>query len=86
MGTGDKNTIKAVYPNVKKYIHVWKLDEEGLVIPRKGGWTWGDWGDNKDLVLLYNLWYSLALEGFHLMADLFGEKKIPDGLVRLMRG
>ena len=39
MGTGDKNTIKAVYPNVKKYIHVWKLDEEGLVIPRKGGWT-----------------------------------------------
>ena len=43
MGTGDKNTIKAVYPNVKKYIHVWKLDEEGLVIPRKGGWTWGDW-------------------------------------------
>ena len=75
MGTGDKNTIKAVYPNVKKYIHVWKLDEEGLVIPRKGGWTWGDWGDNKDLVLLYNLWYSLALEGFHLMADLFGEKE-----------
>lgn len=75
MGTGDKNTIKAVYPNVKKYIHVWKLDEEGLVVPRKGGWTWGDWGDNKDLVLLYNLWYSLALEGFHLMADLLGEKE-----------
>ena len=75
MGTGDTNTIKAVYPNVKKYIHVWKLDEEGLVIPRKGGWTWGDWGDNKDLVLLYNLWYSLALEGFHLMADLLGEKE-----------
>lgn len=24
MGTGDKNTIKAVYPNVKKYIHVWE--------------------------------------------------------------
>lgn len=75
MGTGDTNTIKAVYPNVKKYIHVWKLDEEGLVVPRKGGWTWGDWGDNKDLVLLYNLWYSLALEGFHLMADLLGEKE-----------
>ena len=60
---------------MKKYIHVWKLDKEGLVVPRKGGWTWGDWGDNKDLVLLYNLWYSLALEGFHLMADLLGEKE-----------
>ena len=34
------------------------------MIPRKGGWTWGDWGDNKDLILLYNAWYSLALKGF----------------------
>lgn len=30
MGTGDKSTIKTVYPNVKKYIHVWKLDKEDL--------------------------------------------------------
>ena len=75
MGTSDKNTIQAVYPNVKKYIHVWQTDEEGLVIPREGGWTWGDWGENKDLVLLYNLWYSLALDGFHRMADLLGEEE-----------
>lgn len=69
-GTGDKRTIAEVYPKVKKYLHVWKLDKEGLVIPRKGGWTWGDWGDNKDLALLYNLWYSLALKGFGEMAQL----------------
>ena len=75
LGTGDKQTIEDVYPNVRKYIHVWKIDENGLVIPRKGGWTWGDWGDNKDLILLYNAWYSLALKGFEKMALLVGEKK-----------
>ena len=72
MGTGDKATIEAVYSNVKKYLHVWRLDKEGLVIPRTGGWTWGDWGENKDLTLLYNLWYSLALKGFSEMAGLLG--------------
>lgn len=75
VGTGDKQTIEDVYPNVRKYIHVWKTDENGLVILRKGGWTWGDWGDNKDLILLYNAWYSLALKGFEKMALLVGEKK-----------
>lgn len=75
VGTGDKQTIEDVYPNVRKYIHVWKTDENGLVIPRKGGWTWGDWGDNKDLILLYNAWYSLALKGFEKMALLMGEKQ-----------
>lgn len=74
MGTGDKETIEQVYPCVKKYINVWKLDDTGLVIPRKGGWTWGDWGDNKDLTLLYNLWYSIALKGFEKMALLVDEK------------
>lgn len=73
LGTGDKETIEAVYPRVKSYLDVWKLDSEGLVIPRQGGWTWGDWGENKDFTLLYNLWYSLALKGFEQMALLVGE-------------
>ena len=72
MGTGDKNTIETVFPNVKKYIHVWKTDSEGLVIPRKGGWTWGDWGEDKDMALLFNLWYAIALDGYERMAQLTG--------------
>lgn len=55
MGTGDKELIEYVFPKVKKYIHVWKTSSDGLVIPRKGGWTWGDWGDNKDMELLFSL-------------------------------
>lgn len=73
MGTGDKQTIKEVYPNVKKYIHIWKLDSDGLVIPRKGDWTWGDWGENKNMKLLYNLWYSIALDGYAKMSRLCGD-------------
>ena len=73
MGTGDSATIKYVFPKVKKYIHVWKTDDRGLVIPRKGGWTWGDWGDNKDMELLFNLWYAIALQGYERMAGLVGD-------------
>ncbi len=73
MGTGDKELIEYVFPKVKKYIHVWKTSSDGLVIPRQGGWTWGDWGDNKDMELLFNLWYSIALDGYARMARLVGE-------------
>ena len=73
MGTGDKELIEYVFPKVKKYIHVWKTSPEGLVIPRKGGWTWGDWGDNKDMELLFSLWYSIALDGYTHMARLVDE-------------
>lgn len=73
MGTGDKELIEYVFPKVKKYIHVWKTSHDGLVIPRKGGWTWGDWGDNKDMELLFSLWYSIALDGYAHMARLVDE-------------
>lgn len=75
MGTGDKATIEYVYPKVKKYIHVWKTTEDGLVIPRKGGWTWGDWGENKDMDLLFNQWYIIALQGYEKMSALVGDLK-----------
>lgn len=73
MGTGDRQTIADMLPRVKKYIHVWKTDAQGLVIPRSGGWTWGDWGENKDMTLLFNLWYVIALKGYEEMNQLAGE-------------
>ncbi|MBT30723.1 MAG: glycoside hydrolase [Thalassobius sp.] len=73
--TGDKKTIQDVYPAVKKYLSVWQLGEDGLVVPRKGGWTWGDWGENKDMAVLYNEWYYLACKGYARMSDLLENKK-----------
>lgn len=70
--TGDRATIEAVYPAVKRYMSLWQLGEDGLVVARKGGWTWGDWGEHKDMPLLFNGWYYLALDSFAKMADLTG--------------
>lgn len=72
MNTGDKETIKEVYPAVKKYLSIWTLDNSGLTAFRPGGWTWGDWGDNKDIRLIFAGWHYLALKGAALMADELG--------------
>jgi len=71
--SGDIETIRTVYPGVKRYLSIWKLGEDGLVVPRSGGWTWGDWGKNKDMTILYNGWFYLALKGELNMADALGK-------------
>ena len=68
--SGDTALVEELYPAVRRYLHVWQVDSVGLVVPRQGGWTWGDWGERKDLYLLYQGWYALALEGFEHMARL----------------
>jgi alpha-L-rhamnosidase len=77
--SGDMETIRTVYPGVKRYLSVWGIGKDGLVVQRKGGWTWGDWGDNKDMTILFNGWYYLALKGQMNMAKALGEEKdIPE--------
>ncbi len=61
--SGDLDTIRTVYPRMKRYMDVWQLGDDGLVVPRRGGWSWGDWGANKDLPILFNGWFYLALKG-----------------------
>ncbi|MBN2165990.1 MAG: hypothetical protein JW717_06920 [Marinilabiliaceae bacterium] len=69
--TGDLQTIADVYNGAKKYLSVWKLNENGTIRFRKGDWTWGDWGVEKDMELLENGWYYLALKGvYHMAAEL----------------
>ena len=70
--TGDAETIRTVYPAVRDYLALWRLGPDGLVVQRSGGWTWGDWGDDKDLPLIFNGWYALALRGQREMALLTG--------------
>lgn len=70
--SGDVDTIREVYPRVVQYLGVWEQADSGLVVPRNGGWTWGDWGENKDMPLLFNAWYYLALDGQRGMAKMLG--------------
>lgn len=72
MHTGDKKMIYDLYPAIQKYISLWEKDDDKLVKLRAGGWQWGDWGHHKDMLLLYNLWYYLALKGSFLMATELG--------------
>jgi hypothetical protein len=77
--SGDRETIATVYPHVRGYLNVWKLDVDGLVIHRKGDWDWEDWGENIDAPVLDSAWYSLALEGAINMARVSGhEQDIPE--------
>lgn len=72
MNTGDRQTIADVYPHVKKYLGIWKLDDTGLTEYRAGGWSWGDWGRNIDIRLLLASWHYLALKSAAQMAELLG--------------
>jgi len=73
MHTGDKQAIADLYDGVRKYIKVWKINEKGTIVFRPGDWTWGDWGDNRDLKLIFNSLYYMALKGAANMADLIGK-------------
>lgn len=72
LNTGDIETLRKIYEPVKKYLGVWNLEPGGLTIQRKGGWMWGDWGDNKDMRLIQAGWHYLALKGAAAMAAELG--------------
>ena len=72
--TGDRATLQHAYPAVQRYLALWELDENDLVIHRAGGWDWPDWGANSDVPVLDNAWYCLALEAASEMARLLGDE------------
>ncbi len=75
VSTGDRETITNVYPHVRDYLKVWKLNEAGLVIHRAGDWDWEDWGENIDAPVMDSAWYYLALQGARSMAYLTGHEE-----------
>ena len=71
--TGDAQTIIDVYPNVRDYLSLWKLGDDGLVIHRTGDWDWTDWGKEKDVAVIENAWVYLAMKAAVEMAKLSGD-------------
>jgi len=70
--SGDIETIRTVYPRVKRYLSLWQIGSDGLVVHR-GGRRWIDHGEHKDVRILYNGWYYLALKGQLNQATALGE-------------
>ncbi len=71
--TGDIETLKHAYEPAKRYLNLWDSDGNGLVKFRGGDWTWGDWGDNKDIQLIFHSFYYLALKGMQNSAQALGK-------------
>jgi alpha-L-rhamnosidase len=83
--TGDKQTIAELYPGAKRYLDSWKINEKGTIVFRKVGWTWGDWGDNRDLLVLFNSWYYIAMKGMQQSAIALGKTDDADRYTALMQ-
>lgn len=60
--SGDAGVAVDLYPRTLRYLSLWDFDADGLVKVRAGGWSWADWGEDIDLRLILNAWYSLALD------------------------
>lgn len=73
--TGDIETIAHAYPAVKRYLEIWQIGSTGLVVARRGGWDWGDWGEHIDMPLLINCWFYMALESAVNMAQVLGKNE-----------
>lgn len=72
MGSGDRATLEYVYPAHKRYMHKWKITDNGLVEYRPGAWDWGDWGTNADMQAMCQEWYSITLQSYAKQAEMLG--------------
>ena len=73
MNTGDADTLAFVYPAMKGYLARLTQDDDGFTNEYYGSWTWGDWGVNKDIRMIYAAWHYIALESAAKAADALGK-------------
>ncbi|WP_194842445.1 alpha-L-rhamnosidase N-terminal domain-containing protein [Endozoicomonas sp. OPT23] len=71
--TGDIDTIRQVYPNVRRYLEVYTMRGDGLINYRSGDWNWGDWGSEQDRYVIQTTMYYMALNAARKMAAELGE-------------
>jgi hypothetical protein len=83
--SGDRETLVAVYPAVKRYLALWKFNADGLVEHRKGDWDWTDWGNNIDHTVSDSAWLYLALKGAVEMARVAGAPEDVPGYRQQMK-
>ena len=66
--TGDKDVLSLAFEPAMRYLALWELDGEGVVLPRKGDWEWYDHLYNCDKPILSICWYYSALRFAKTMA------------------
>ena len=80
LNTGDKETLRKVYPFVYEYLALFPMQENGLpeyrVRKSPDSWDWVDWGVKKtaDKEPIQMAFYYLALNKAKEMAEILGEE------------
>ncbi len=70
--TGNREFLEEVYPAVKDYLNLWKINDQNNLIEwnsGKGRWEWGDSVENTDYVTIENAWYYYAMSKAKQMAQ-----------------
>lgn len=74
--SGDSTFVPVVYDRMRKYLHeVWKLDENGIPVYRKGDWDWPDADSPVDRYALMPCLYYLALKSELEFAGMLGRSE-----------
>ena len=71
--TGDVAFIEKVYDASVKYLKLWEIGENNLVVHRSGSWDWPDWGKKADMTAIENAWVYYALSATEKMAEALGK-------------
>ena len=87
MNTGDRQMLESIYAGMKRYLDLWRFQENGLIVYRPaakgevpvnvdgveiGIWDWIDWGHRIDCEPALNGWFVLAAEGVLCVARELG--------------
>lgn len=71
--SGDAETLRLAFLPAVRYLALWKIGEDGLVVPRKGNWQWYDHLFNCDGPVIENAWMISALRFLRRAADILGD-------------
>lgn len=70
--SGDLETLKMVQEPAVRYLSLWQMGEDDLLVRRVGNWQWYDHLHNCDGPVIENAWYLSALKFMRKVADLTG--------------
>ena len=60
--TKDKELLSFCLEPMIRYLKLWEMGTDGMVVPRQGDWRWFDHLNNQDTTILENTWYYSALK------------------------
>ena len=85
--SGDSSFVASIYDGMHRYLHEhWEIGAAGLVMHRTGDWTWADWGEHKDYLVLTNAWYYLAMKAERAFAQMLGKQDDIAKIDQIMTG